>query len=66
MNCVIYFASYTKINSKWIILKNRQLKLETARGINIGEYINDFGIDKRVLNIRNWKQHSTKEKILSG
>lgn len=63
MNCVIYFASYTKINSKWIILKNKTVKIRNLLEANIGEYINDFGIDKEFLTL-GWKQHSTKRKIL--
>ena len=42
---VIYFTSYTKINSKWIILKNKTIKIRNLLEDNIGEYINDFGID---------------------
>ena len=42
---VIYFTSYTKINSKWIILKNKTVKIRNLLEDNIGEYINDFGID---------------------
>lgn len=63
MNCVIYFASYTKINSKWIILKNKTVKIRNLLEDNIGEYINDFGIDKEFLTL-GWKQHSTQRKIL--
>lgn len=56
MNHVIYFTSYTKIKSKWIIVKNKTVKIRNLLEDNIGEYINDFGIDKEFLTL-GWKQH---------
>ena len=54
---VIYFTSYTKINSKWIILKNKTIKIRNLLEDNIGEYINDFGIDIRVEAALNKKEN---------
>lgn len=56
MNRVIYFTSYTKVNSKWIIVKNKTVKIRNLLEDNIGECINDFGIDKEFLTL-GWKQH---------
>lgn len=46
INLVTHFILYAKINSKWIIDINLTVKIIKFLEDDIGEYANDFGVDK--------------------
>lgn len=56
MNLVAYFLPYVKTNSKWLIAVNLATKIIKFLEDNIGEYINDFGVDKS-SSILGWEYH---------